>query len=262
MATDGKPAPKKIDRRSSRWNEHRAQRREELLNLTHEAVRRYGASVSMDQIAEVAQTSKSIIYRYFADKTGLQNALGERMLGEILARFDTVVMKDVPVETVLTQIIHLLVEYADSEPGLYIFARVPELHGEFGGAPMINYDFLVEQYIVGLGKYDDVQRLRGFRAYTRGFSMGVATFISGTIDSWLAAREAIARAESGEDISISEAKYELGLQTAEQLANSLTATIIPAIGVMLETSLSHLLKAQDCMSEYDQDKLPPYVQRA
>src|SRR5690625_7280881 len=39
----------------------------------------------MDEIAAAAQTSKSMFYRYFSDKTGLQAAVGELVLADIEA---------------------------------------------------------------------------------------------------------------------------------------------------------------------------------
>ncbi len=37
----------------------------------------------MDEIAAASGTSKSIIYRYFDDKTGLQVALGSAVVGQM-----------------------------------------------------------------------------------------------------------------------------------------------------------------------------------
>ncbi|MCU1657870.1 MAG: regulatory protein TetR, partial [Pseudonocardiales bacterium] len=75
----------KSDGRSSRWTAHRAARREELIDAAVLAIGRHGASVGMDQIASVANTSKPVIYRYFADKNDLYRAVSLRAVGEVLA---------------------------------------------------------------------------------------------------------------------------------------------------------------------------------
>lgn len=63
------------DGRSTRWDEHRAQRRIELVQSTLRAIRSHGASVGMDEIAAQAGTSKTVIYRHFGDRTGLYMAV-------------------------------------------------------------------------------------------------------------------------------------------------------------------------------------------
>lgn len=71
---DASSAP---DGRSSRWARHRAQRRTELIRTARSAVDELGAQASMDEIASACRTSKSVYYRYFGDKAGLQRAVGE-----------------------------------------------------------------------------------------------------------------------------------------------------------------------------------------
>ncbi|MCW0212261.1 MAG: TetR/AcrR family transcriptional regulator [Pseudonocardia sp.] len=65
------------DRRDSRWDTHREQRRVELVTATITAVRRHGAGVGMDDIAAAAGTSKTAVYRHFRDRTGLYEAVCE-----------------------------------------------------------------------------------------------------------------------------------------------------------------------------------------
>lgn len=67
----------KIDGRDTRWAEHRLTRRAELVEATLRAVRRHGAGVGMDEIAQEAGTSKTVLYRHFGDKGGLYLAVAE-----------------------------------------------------------------------------------------------------------------------------------------------------------------------------------------
>lgn len=72
------------DGRSTRWDDHRAQRRVELVDATIKAIRAHGAGVGMDEIAAVAGTSKTVVYRHFTDRAGLYRAIAERVEGQIL----------------------------------------------------------------------------------------------------------------------------------------------------------------------------------
>ena len=67
----------RVDGRDSRWQRHRAKRRLELITAARDAVAANGASMSMEEIATACGTSKSVFYRYFKDKAGVQAAVGE-----------------------------------------------------------------------------------------------------------------------------------------------------------------------------------------
>jgi len=78
-ATDTAP-----DGRSSRWDEHRLARRQELVEATLRAIREHGAGVGMDEVAATARTSKTVFYRHFTDRAGLYTAVAERVDATII----------------------------------------------------------------------------------------------------------------------------------------------------------------------------------
>ena len=72
------------DGRSTRWEQHRATRRRELVEAAVRAIRLHGAMVGMDDIAAVAGTSKTVVYRHFTDRQGLYAAVCESVDALIL----------------------------------------------------------------------------------------------------------------------------------------------------------------------------------
>jgi AcrR family transcriptional regulator len=68
-----------IDRRRTRWDTHRVERRAELVAAAARAIVQFGPDVDMAQVAAVAGVSKPVLYRYFADKAQLWIAVGEHM---------------------------------------------------------------------------------------------------------------------------------------------------------------------------------------
>ncbi|MGD9987221.1 TetR family transcriptional regulator [Pseudonocardia sp.] len=74
------------DRRDSRWDSHRQQRRAELVTAAVEAIRVHGASVGMDDVAAAAGTSKTVVYRHFQDRTGLYVAVCEAVAATLVTR--------------------------------------------------------------------------------------------------------------------------------------------------------------------------------
>ncbi|MDT0165843.1 TetR/AcrR family transcriptional regulator [Actinotalea sp. AC32] len=114
-----------VDGRSSRWDDHRAARRTELANVARKAVHRLGPDVSMEEIASEARTSKSIVYRYFADKSGLQAAVGEVVLEHMQARLDEAVTSATTPREGLRSMIGVYLEMVEGSPNVYWFVTRP-----------------------------------------------------------------------------------------------------------------------------------------
>lgn len=74
------------DGRSTRWQEHRDQRRQELVTAAVAAIDLHGPEASVASIAEEAGVSKPVIYRYFADKAELEAAVGTLLAEQVLER--------------------------------------------------------------------------------------------------------------------------------------------------------------------------------
>ncbi|WP_084495739.1 TetR/AcrR family transcriptional regulator [Nocardia shimofusensis] len=74
----------RVDGRKRRWRQHKIDRREELVDGTLAAVRARGASAGMDEIATQIGVSKTVLYRYFADKNDLVHATMQRFIEQTL----------------------------------------------------------------------------------------------------------------------------------------------------------------------------------
>lgn len=74
----------RADGRDTRWTQHRLARRRALTEAAIAAIRRHGATVGMDEIAAVAGTSKTVIYRHLGDRLGLYLAVCEAVDAQIM----------------------------------------------------------------------------------------------------------------------------------------------------------------------------------
>ncbi|MCO1660107.1 TetR family transcriptional regulator [Pseudonocardia humida] len=72
------------DRRSTRWDAHRSARRAELVEAALAAVREHGAGAGMDDVAAGAGTSKTVVYRHFADRADLYTAVCARVAESVV----------------------------------------------------------------------------------------------------------------------------------------------------------------------------------
>lgn len=120
-----------VDGRSARWAQHREQRRAELLDIARHLIHEQGPDVTMEDIAAASGTSKSIVYRYFADKAQLQQELGRSILDtmhhrllEELSALERDGHHPGPEER-LQAMIRAYVETAQRSPGVYRFVTRP-----------------------------------------------------------------------------------------------------------------------------------------
>ena len=125
------------DGRSTRWAQHRLERRRELVEATLRAIRTHGASVGMDDIATSAGTSKTVFYRHFTDRSGLYHAVSERVdalilrdLGRALGEADT------PLADLTASPQHLIAAAIDSY--LVLVEKDPEVYRFIVAAPLLD----------------------------------------------------------------------------------------------------------------------------
>ncbi|UVJ37720.1 TetR/AcrR family transcriptional regulator [Arthrobacter sp. CJ23] len=114
----GAPA---VDGRASRWQNHREERRRELIKAARKAVHALGSDASMEDIATAAGTSKSVYYRYFGDKAGLQQAMGEVVLGQMQRRMREAAQSAESPREGLFAMVSAYLQMAESSPSVYAF---------------------------------------------------------------------------------------------------------------------------------------------
>lgn len=113
--------PQRRDGRAARWDAHRARRRADLLRAARKAVDAHG-DLSMDDIAAQIGTSKTVLYRYFGDRTGLRRAMGEWALGRIERSLDTGGQGSPQGE--LRDMVFAFAQFAAGSPNVYRFCDI------------------------------------------------------------------------------------------------------------------------------------------
>jgi len=120
----GPPLPlpgESVDGRSTRWVDHREARRAELVRIARKVVHQRGPDVSMDEIAAAANTSKSIVYRYFSDKLGLQIAVAESVVLQIQGALEGALRASATPRDGLRAMVGVYLEMIESSPNVYFF---------------------------------------------------------------------------------------------------------------------------------------------
>jgi AcrR family transcriptional regulator len=118
----------KVDARSERWREHRKRVRAEIVDAAFRAIDLHGPLVSVREIAEEAGTAKPKIYRHFADKSDLFQAIGERLRDMLWAEIYPVIdLRTDSAEHVIRRSIEQFVNLVDEHPNVVRFV----LQGSF-----------------------------------------------------------------------------------------------------------------------------------
>ena len=182
-----------VDGRSTRWDTHREARRLELTHAARRMVHRRGPDVSMDDIAADLGTSKSILYRYFTDKVGLQNAVGEAVVGAIGASLRAAVENAPTPRAALHGMIDAYLAMIEHSPSVYYFVTrntaianavaVPAQGDAARSAPLSSFlgsitAVVAEPFAQAVGSDDQLD--------VEAWAAGAVGFISGTGEWWLA----------------------------------------------------------------------------
>ena len=121
------PSP---DGRSVRWEAHRIERRSALIKAARRAVHTLGAHASMEEIAAASGTSKSVYYRYFGDKSGLQQAMGEVVINQMQDKILAAGRSADSPRSGLRAMVSAYLQMAQTSPNVYAFVT-----GSGGEAP-------------------------------------------------------------------------------------------------------------------------------
>jgi AcrR family transcriptional regulator len=122
------------DRRDSRWDEHRRARREQLVRATLTAIDRHGAGVGMEEIAATAGTSKTVVYRHFADRSELYLAVCTQVAERLLAQLRTAMRSSEHPRAMTSAAIGTYLAFLEAEPEVYRF--VVSQHAADGADPI------------------------------------------------------------------------------------------------------------------------------
>lgn len=110
------------DGRNTRWDAHRRKRRNDLIRSARAAVHIIGPEVSMEEIANHAGTSKSVFYRYFEDKQGLQQAVAQASIDFMESELKQAGKSANSAHDGLNTMVLVYLQLADSSPNVYNFS--------------------------------------------------------------------------------------------------------------------------------------------
>src|SRR4051794_16616367 len=142
------------ERRDSRWDEHRRARREQLVDATLAAVGELGAGVGMEEIAAAAGTSKTVVYRHFADRGELHVAVCARVAEQLTRKLREAMGSSSDPRQMVQAAVDTYLAFLEADPEVYRFvvthspAGAPT--GTDGADPISSLSDLVGEEVGGL----------------------------------------------------------------------------------------------------------------
>lgn len=195
---DAVPAPT-ADGRSVRWRQHRAERRESLVDATIRAIRTHGATVGMDDIAAEAGTSKTVIYRHFEDKAGLYRAVAQRIdqrvVGDIAAALGGAMGTGHDPRDLIASTVDAYLALVESDTEVYRFVvNRPLVDRPLADDPVETTVGHVTEQLAALLE-SSVGSSRMDPAHARVWAVALVGSVQAVCDDWLASSDRVPRGE-------------------------------------------------------------------
>ncbi|WP_324649352.1 TetR/AcrR family transcriptional regulator [Georgenia sp. H159] len=190
----------RVDGRDARWAAHRSSRRAELVRAARRAVHHRGPDLSMDDLAAEIGTSKSIIYRYFTDKSGLQGAVGAAVIEDLRAALGEVSGRVTRPRDRIAAMVDVYLGIVESSAGVYAFVTQPEATATAGALRgfVAEIEDIVAEALLPVLRHGGAEHATD-RALAALWGAGVVGHVRSVAERWIAARGADASAPGAAD---------------------------------------------------------------
>ncbi|MBM2616523.1 TetR/AcrR family transcriptional regulator [Actinoplanes sp. LDG1-06] len=213
--------PVNTDGRRGRWAGHREQRRSELTEAAIDAIRQLGPEVGMDAIAAHAKVSKPVLYRYFADKSELWLAVGQRSGAMVLDAIVPAVAAVREERDAIGAAIDAYLAHIAADPNLYQFVvHQPDIARHRDVVADV-----VDTVASGLARiFGDRLRARGLDSGAAlPWAYGVVGYVQTVGDWWLRQQQPISREALGDYLTTFLWGGVAGIQHAADIPGGLAA---------------------------------------
>jgi AcrR family transcriptional regulator len=182
------------DRRDSRWDDHRRARRQELVDAAITAVATHGPGVGMEEIAAEAGTSKTVVYRHFADRAELYVAVCNRVASQLLPKLRAAMESSSRPREMVAAAIDTYLAFLEADPQLYRFVVHPQTADRPASDPVSSLSDLVgDQAAAAIAVA--LQQAGGDPAAAAPWGHGVVGLVRSAADWWLRADRPMLRGE-------------------------------------------------------------------
>lgn len=175
------------DGRSTRWDAHRARRREQVVDAALVVLGRDGEDFGLDQVAHEAGVTKPVIYRHFGDRAALLDAMAERATDRLMERLMPALYRESAARTRIHDSVDAVIGFFDDSPGVDLLFR-RRLPGQRGEVVDAGREFIASALTGLLGAYAEMLDVHE-ADLVRVWSQSVVGAVQATAEWWLRGRE-------------------------------------------------------------------------
>ncbi|MCX3058208.1 TetR/AcrR family transcriptional regulator [Streptomyces beihaiensis] len=178
--TGGEP---QIDGRSTRWDEHKAQRQLELVDAAVALIEEEGARFRVQRLAERVGLPRSVLYRHFKDRASLEEMIRRRVVESFMRRMEPTLTFEGTVEEAVRRVVGAHLDWVAQHPRLYAYMGVGE-HAMGDGSLVADAKTAIA---LMLGeRFKDVLAAFGVRqAPIRSVAVGIVGFVDTCVNQWV-----------------------------------------------------------------------------
>ncbi|MFF0545931.1 TetR/AcrR family transcriptional regulator [Nocardia thailandica] len=175
----------RTDGRASRWDSHRADRRDRILTVALQAVQTQGAEVGVQEIADLAEVPRSVVYRLFKDRQDLDEQVRRRIIDDLLGVLTPTLNPEGTIAESIARAVDAYVGWIAENPRLHYF-----LGAGSTGQPRSNSP-IVSGTKIAIG--NRVKEVVETALRTQGapvtiaepMAFGLTGFVDGVVNRWL-----------------------------------------------------------------------------
>jgi AcrR family transcriptional regulator len=182
------PVPR-VDGRAVRWDEHRAERRRHVLDAAIAAIEAAppGADINLQQIADAAGIVRTVLYRHFDGRAGLQREIRGHIVSMIADAVILNITLEGSIDEIIDRALHGFVDWVDGHPNLYMWGERELGDGEASQllelvqsiADQISAVIVIAAQLLHR-EFDDEER-----AAVELLTFGIIGQVRGTVSAWV-----------------------------------------------------------------------------
>ncbi|SDK30285.1 TetR/AcrR family transcriptional regulator [Streptomyces indicus] len=178
--TGGEP---QIDGRSTRWDEHKAQRQVEWVDAAVALIEEEGAVFGVQRLAERVGVPRSVLYRHFKDRASLDELIRRRVVESFMRRMEPTLTFDGTIEESVRRVVSAHLDWVSQHPRLYAYMGVGE-HAMGDGSLVADTKTAIA---LMLGeRFGEVLEALGVRgAPIRSVAVGIVGFVDTAVNQWV-----------------------------------------------------------------------------
>ncbi|GAA0479821.1 TetR/AcrR family transcriptional regulator [Streptomyces olivaceiscleroticus] len=178
--TGGEP---QIDGRSTRWDGHKAQRQMELVDAAVALIEEEGAPFRVQRLAERVGLSRSVLYRHFKDRAGLDELIRRRVVQSFMRRMEPTLSFEGTIEESVQRVVGAHLDWVAEHPRLYAYMGVGE-HAMGDGSLVADTKTAIALMLSE--RFGDVLKALGVPdAPIRSVAVGIVGFVDTSVNQWV-----------------------------------------------------------------------------